>query len=58
MFLDRVDEIHVTTVHVSNSGSITFPQWDRSDWSENVIEQTIADEVNDHATTYSIWTKS
>ena len=58
MFLDRVDEIHVTTVHVSSSGNITFPQWDRSDWSENVIEQTIVDEDNDHATTYSIWTKS
>jgi len=58
MFLDRVDEIHVTTVHVTGSGNIAFPEWDRSDWTETVIEQASADDDNEHATTYSVWTKS
>ena len=58
LFLDRVDEVHVTTVHVSGSGDVSFPEWDRSDWSEVVIERTTADEDNEHATTYSVWTKS
>jgi len=58
MFLDRVEEIHVTTVHVRDSGDVSFPSWDRSNWSESVIEQTVVDEDNEHPTTYSIWTKS
>ena len=33
MFLDRVDEIHVTTVHTSGSGEVRFPEWDRDEWS-------------------------
>ena len=58
MFLDRVDEIHVTTVHTSGSGDVKFPDWDRSGWSESVVETLEADDDNVHATTYSIWTKS
>ncbi len=58
MFLDRVDEIHVTTVHTSESGEITFPDWERSGWNEEVVESLEADDGNEYATTYSIWTKS
>ena len=58
MFLDRVEEIHVTKVHVGGSGDVSFPNWDRSNWSEYIIERTIEDEDNEYATTYSIWTKS
>ena len=30
MFLDRVEEIHVTTVHTTKSGDVQFPEWDLS----------------------------
>mgnify|MGYP003319198721 CR=1 FL=1 len=39
MFIDRVEEIHVTTVHTSGSGEVKFPEWDRSGWSENIVER-------------------
>ena len=58
MFLDRVDEIHVTTVHTSGSGDVKFPEWDRSGWTETVVEKLEADADNAHATTYSIWAKA
>ena len=58
MFLDRVDEIHVTTVHTSGSGNVKFPDWDRSTWAEEIVEQIAADERNEFATTYAIWRKS
>ncbi len=58
MFIDRVEEIHVTTVHTSGSGDVKFPNWDRSGWGETVVEKLEADDDNAHATTYSIWTKS
>jgi dihydrofolate reductase len=57
MFLDRVQEIHVTTVHTSGSGDVKFPDWDRSGWEENIVEKIEADGNNEHSTTYSIWTK-
>ena len=57
MFLERVDEIHVTKVHVGGSGDVAFPKWDRSKWSEEVIERTSEDKHNEHSSTYSIWTK-
>jgi dihydrofolate reductase len=57
MFIDRVDEIHVTTVHTSGSGDVKFPVWDRQEWVEKVVEKLDADADNAHATTYSIWTK-
>ena len=55
MFLERVDEIHVTTVHTSGSGEVKFPEWDRSEWSEEVVERLGSDENNEHDSTYSIW---
>ncbi|CAI8360875.1 MAG: Dihydrofolate reductase [Marine Group II euryarchaeote MED-G33] len=58
MFIDRVDEIHVTTVHTSGSGDVKFPDWDRSGWIESIVEKLEADADNEHATTYSIWTKA
>ena len=57
MFLERVEEIHVTTVHTSGSGEVKFPEWDRSDWSEEVVERVGSDENNEHDSTYSIWTR-
>jgi len=58
MFIDRVEEIHVTTVHTSGSGDVKFPEWNRSEWVENVVEKLDADADNAYATTYSIWTKA
>jgi dihydrofolate reductase len=58
MFLDRVEEIHVTTVHTTNSGDVQFPEWNREGWAESVIETIEADDDNEFSTTYSIWTKS
>ena len=58
MFLDQVEEIHVTTVHTSDSGDVKFPEWDRSGWAETVVETLEGDVDNVYATTYSIWKKS
>ena len=58
MFMEEISEIHVTTVHTSGSGDVKFPEWDRSEWTETVVEKFEADADNAHATTYSIWTKS
>ena len=58
MFIDRVEEIHVTTVHTSGSGDVKFPDWNRNEWAETVVEKLDADSENAHATTYSIWTKA
>ena len=58
MFIDRVEEIHVTTVHTSGSGDVKFPDWNRNEWAETVVEKLDADAENAHATTYSIWTKA
>ena len=58
MFIDRVEEINVTTVHTSGSGDVKFPDWNRNEWAETVVEKLDADAENAHATTYSIWTKA
>ena len=58
MFLDRVDEIHVTTVHTNDSGEVRFPPWNRDEWSEEIIEGLDSDEDNECASTYSVWTRS
>ncbi len=58
MFLDRVDEFHITTVHTTGSGDVKFPEWDWSQWCEEIIEHTEADDENEFPTTYSIWKKS
>ena len=57
MFLERMEEIHVTTVHTSGSGEVKFPEWDRGEWSEEVVERVSHDENNEHDSTYSIWTR-
>ena len=41
MFLERMEEIHVTTVHTSGSGEVKFPEWDRGEWSEEVVELSL-----------------
>ena len=58
MFLDRVGEIHVTTVHTNDSGEVRFPEWNRSEWSEEVIECLDSDDENECSSTYSVWTRS
>lgn len=58
MFLDRVGEIHVTIVHTNDSGDVKFPGWDRSEWSEEVIESLDSDDENECPSTYSVWTRS
>lgn len=55
MFLDRVTEMHFTTVHTTASGDIRFPDWGRDGWTQTVVETLPADGDNAHATTYSIW---
>ncbi|MGB1703705.1 MAG: dihydrofolate reductase, partial [Candidatus Thalassarchaeaceae archaeon] len=57
MFMDRVEEIHVTEVQTNKSGDVFFPKWDRSLWSQQLIETVGADEENEYDSTYSIWTK-
>ncbi len=57
MYQDRIEEMHVTKVHVQDSGDIIFPEMDWSDWHEEVIEKTTKDEENDYDTTYSLWVK-
>ena len=58
MFIDRVEEIHVTEVHTNGSGDVFFPEWDRTLWSQELIETVEADSDNEHQSTYSIWTKN
>lgn len=57
MFLDRVDEIHLTRVHTSQSGDVSFPPWNRNDWVENLIENVAENGDNEYNSTYSIWTR-
>ena len=57
MFLERMEEIHVTTVHTSGSGEVKFPEWDRGEWSEEVVERVGTDMDIEHDSTYSIWTR-
>ena len=58
MFLTEVEEIHITTVHTSESGDVKFPEWDRRGRPETVDAPLDSDADNAHATTYSIWKKS
>ena len=57
MFLDRVNEIHVTTVQTTKSGEVKFPEWNRAEWSEEILEKLQSDSNNEYDTTYSIWTR-
>ena len=58
MFLEKVSEIHVTTVHTIQSGDIRFPKWDRGGWSEMVVDNCESDDENECGSTYSVWTRS
>ena len=58
MFLDRVSEIHVTTVHTNDSGEVRFPEWDKSEWSEEIVESLDSGDENECPSTYSVWTRS
>jgi dihydrofolate reductase len=57
IFLDRVEEIHVTKVHVKASGDVLFPNCNRPEWNEEIIECLDGDNDNEHPTSYSIWTR-
>ena len=57
LFLDRVEEIHVTKVHTSGSGEVKFPKWDKTSWEEELIEMIEDNEYDEFTTTYSIWTR-
>ena len=53
--MDRVEEIHLTKVHTSGSGEVKFPNWDRTNWEEELIEIIEDSEDDEFTTTYSIW---
>ena len=55
MFLDRVDEIHVTTVHTSDSGEVSFPEWDKDAWVTSVSDGKRNGTNDEFATTYTVW---
>ena len=55
LMIQRCEEIHVTTVHTSVEGDARFPDWDRSQWAEDIIEENAASEHDEYASTYSIW---
>jgi len=55
MFLGEVEEIHMTVIHTSESGDIRFPEWDKTNWSEQIVESVDADDKNEFSSTYSIW---
>lgn len=57
LFIDMVDEIHITEVDTYNSGEIKFPKWPREGWSEYIIEKILKNRENDFDTKYSIWKK-
>ena len=57
LFLDRVEEIHVTKVHTAGSGEVKFPKWDKTSWEEELIETIEDNEYDEFTTTYSIWTR-
>ena len=58
LYLDRIDEIHLTRVHTRNSGNINFPDINLSEWEEEIIEKSSKDGKNEYETTYSILKKS
>ena len=58
LYLDRIDEIHLTRVHTRNSGNINFPDINWSEWEEEIIEKSSKDDRNEYETTYSILKKS
>jgi len=57
LFLDKVDELHVTEVITQKSGEIKFPKWERTEWVQEIIEKQQKNESDEHDTIYSIWTR-
>jgi dihydrofolate reductase len=58
LYLDMVDEIHLTRVKTGNSGNINFPVLNWQEWKEEIIEKIPNDESNEYDTTYSILKKT
>ena len=58
LYLNRVDEIHLTRVHTNKSGNINFPDLNWSEWEEKIIEKISKDDRNEYDTTYSVLVKS
>jgi len=54
---DKVEEIHLTTIHANVEGDVKMPEWDKTDWTEEVIEKLKKSETDEHDSTYSIWRK-
>ncbi len=54
---DRVEEIHLTTIHAEVKGDVMMPEWDKSEWIEEVIEKLEQSDNDEYASTYSIWRK-
>ena len=57
LFLQSVDEIHVTRVHTNGSGNIKFPNINWLIWNEEIIERNSTSEEDEFESTYSIWKK-
>ena len=57
IFLDRVDEIHLTEVHTTGSGDVKFPEWNKSEWTQEIIETVDSDDDNQFSSTFSVWKK-
>tara|TARA_B100001250_G_scaffold346714_1_gene316667 strand:+ start:1669 stop:2178 length:510 start_codon:yes stop_codon:yes gene_type:complete len=55
MFMDRVDEIHVTTVHTSGSGEVSFPDWEKEVWRASIMKSEDIGHGDEFATTYTVW---
>ena len=53
MFLEHVDEIHLTTVHVESGDS--FSRFGKGKLVETKMEETEIDENNEFLATYSVW---
>ncbi len=52
-----VEEIHLTTVHANVDGDVKMPEWDKSEWTEEVIEMLEESDNDEFGSTYSIWRK-
>ena len=57
LFLDRVEELHITEVNTQKSGEIRFPKWKKEEWTQDIIESKTKNEYDEYDTMYSIWTK-
>ena len=52
LYLDKIDEIHLTRVNTVNSGNINFPDLNWLEWKEEIIEKIPSDDSNEYDTTY------